>query len=414
MTLEMTREPARTATSARRTAGLLERTARQAVHGRLRTLRHGRLRIIDAHGSLEFGPDDADLTAVVTVRNPAFWTAVALRGSVGAGESYMNGDWTSDDLTTLVRILVRDRATLEGVERGLARFAVPALKLFHAFRRNTRTGSARNIAAHYDLGNDFYALWLDPSLMYSCAYFERDGATLDEAQFAKNDRLCRLLRLAPGDHLLEIGTGWGGFAIHAARNFGCRVTTTTISRAQHELATRRVAKAGLADRIEVLLCDYRELEGRFDKLVSIEMIEAVGHEFYGAFFSACDRLLAEGGLMALQTITIRDELYERARTSVDFIQRHVFPGSSIPSIAALRAAAARSGRLAIHSTTDIGPHYATTLRMWRARFEARLPQVRALGFDDRFIRMWRFYLAYCEGGFAERQIGDAQMLLARR
>ena len=415
MTLELARPRESTAAAApARGASWIDRAARRAVCDRLAGLRGGHLRIREANGETGFGPAGSDLRATVVVRDPAFWTAVALRGSVGAGESYVDGHWTCDDLTALVRILVRDRTTLEHVETGLARLAAPLLRLGHALRRNTREGSRRNIAAHYDVGNDFYALWLDESLMYSCAVFDDPEATLEQAQSAKNERLCRMLRLSRGEHLLEIGTGWGGFAMHAASRFGCRVTTATISRAQRDLAVERIARAGLAGRVEVLLCDYRDLAGRYDKLVSIEMIEAVGHEYLDGYFAACARLLRPGGAMALQSITIRDELYDKARRSVDFIQQHVFPGCSIPSLAALRGSAARGGGLEVAAAHEIGPHYATTLRLWRERFRARHADVEALGHGERFARLWEFYFCFCEGGFAEGQIGDVQLLLRSR
>jgi cyclopropane-fatty-acyl-phospholipid synthase len=414
VTLELTRpRAAPAARPSRRALSFVERLARGAVTERLTSLVGGRITIVDAESSSAFGPEAADLRATVTVHDPAMWTAVAFRGTVGAGESYVDGEWTSDDLTALVRILVRDRATMEGVERGLARFAAAPLRLFHAMRRNTRDGSRRNIASHYDLGNDFYALWLDGSLVYSCALFEREDATLAEAQFAKNEMICRKLQLHPADHLLEFGSGWGGFAVHAARRFGCRVTTTTISREQHAFATRRVAEAGLADRVRVLASDYRDLEGRYDKLVSIEMVEAVGHEYLDAFFAKAASLLSPGGLMCLQSITIEDRLYESARRSVDFIRRHVFPGSCIPSVSVLVDSAARAGGLTLSHMEDIGPHYATTLRLWRERFLARRDEVLATGRDERFMRLWEFYLRYCEGGFAERQLGDAQLVFRR-
>jgi cyclopropane-fatty-acyl-phospholipid synthase len=269
------------------------------------------------------------------VHDPRFYRALACGGSIGAGEAYMNGWWSCDDLTALVRICVLNRELLDGMEKGGARLTAPLQKLFHYLRRNTKAGSRSNIAAHYDLGNDFFSLFLDETLMYSCAFFERADSTLQEASVAKNDRICRKLQLSPADHLLEIGTGWGGFALHAARHYGCRVTTTTISRAQHDLAVQRIAAAGLSDRITVLLQDYRDLQGHYDKLVSIEMIEAVGHAFYETFFRCCSNLLTPQGMMLLQAITIADQYYEQAKRSVDFIQRSIFPGSCIPSISVI-------------------------------------------------------------------------------
>jgi cyclopropane-fatty-acyl-phospholipid synthase len=287
-------------------------------------------------------------------------------------------------------------------------------RLLHAAARNTRDGSRRNIAAHYDVGNDFFALWLDESMMYSSAVFERPDMTLHEASVAKLDRICRKLALQPGDHVLEIGTGWGGFALHAARQYGCRVTTTTISREQHDWAREAIDRAGLGDRITLLADDYRDLGGTYDKLVSIEMIEAVGHQYFDAFFRCCSERLKPGGTMLLQAITIADQQYEAARDSVDFIKRHIFPGCCIPSIAALSQSIARASQLRIVGLEDIGPHYATTLAHWRANLLARGDRVRALGYPEHFLRMWEFYFSYCEGGFAEGQLGDAQLLLTRQ
>jgi cyclopropane-fatty-acyl-phospholipid synthase len=336
---------------------------------------------------------------------------VAFGGSVGAGESFMAGDWTVDDLTALVRILLVNRGVLDGLDSGWSRLAEPARRVLHAAARNTRAGSRRNIAAHYDIGNDFFELFLDPTMMYSCAVFERDDMSLEQAQIAKLDRLCRKLDLKPGDHLLEIGTGWGALALHAAVHYGCRVTTTTISREQHALARERIAAAGLTDRITLRLDDYRDLDGRYDKLVSVEMIEAIGHQYFDTFFRRCGELLAPGGTMVLQAITIDDRQFESARDSVDFIKRHIFPGSCIPSVTALAQSVARSSTLRIVDLEDIGPHYATTLAAWHRNLFANAAQARALGYPEALLRMWHFYLSYCEGGFAERALGDVQIVL---
>ncbi len=385
--------------------------ARRLVLARLAGLRHGLLELHDAGQRHRFGVEGVPIR--VTVRDPAFWPAVAFGGSVGAGEAYMDGLWDCDDLTGLVRLLLRNRAVLDGMERGLARLSAPLRSLLHRMNRNTRSGSQRNIAAHYDLGNDFYQLWLDETLMYSSAVFEHPGMSLAQASTAKLERICRKLELGPGDHVLEIGTGWGGFALHAARHHGCRVTTTTLSRQQHELACQRVKSAGLEDRIEVLLKDYRDLEGQYDKLVSIEMVEAVGAEHLETYFRQCSHLLKPEGAMLLQAITIADQRYELALREVDFIQKHIFPGGFLPSVTALANALTRSSDMRAVHLEDIGPHYAETLAQWRHNFLGRLAEVRALGFDDRFIRMWVFYLCYCEGGFRERDIGTVQMLLAK-
>jgi cyclopropane-fatty-acyl-phospholipid synthase len=285
--------------------------------------------------------------------------------------------------------------------------------MLHWLNRNSPDGSRRNIAAHYDLGNDLFALFLDDTMAYSCGVFEREDATLHEAQVAKFERACRRLRLSPSDHLLEIGTGWGGLALHAASRYGCRVTTTTISREQHDWARERIRAAGLSDRVTLLLDDYRDLRGRYDKLVSIEMIEAVGHQFLDTYTAQCSRLLEPHGAMLLQAITIRDQLYAEALESVDFIQRYIFPGSFIPSVTAIADSVRRATDMKVFHLEDIGPHYATTLRRWRERFFERIDDVRRLGYSEQFVRMWDFYLCYCEGGFLERQLGDVQMLLTK-
>ncbi|MDH5534762.1 MAG: cyclopropane-fatty-acyl-phospholipid synthase family protein [Betaproteobacteria bacterium] len=393
----------------------LDTAARRAVHARLARLRKGAITLVEGDKCLHFGRTTRTcrLAVEVQVRDPRFYSELAFGGSVGAGEAYMQGYWHASDLAALVRILLRDRNVLDGMEGGAARLAAPMRKALHWLNRNTRVGSRRNIAAHYDLGNDFFRLFLDPTMMYSSAIFERLDMTLEEAQLARLARICRQLRLTPLDHLLEIGTGWGGMAIYAASHHGCRVTTTTISREQYELARERVAAAGLSDRVTVLLEDYRDLTGTYDKLVSIEMIEAVGYQFYDAYFSKCSGLLAPDGIMLLQAITIADQRFEQAKRSVDFIQRYIFPGSCIPSVAALTGSIARASDLQLVALDDIGPHYATTLRRWRENFVANLDAVRALGFPQQFIRMWEFYLCYCEGGFEERAISDVHMLLAK-
>jgi len=286
-------------------------------------------------------------------------------------------------------------------------------KIFHAFNRNTRQGSRKNIAAHYDLGNEFYALWLDPTMMYSAAYFDTDSTTLDEAAVAKLDRICRKLDLSEQDSVIEIGTGWGGFAIHAARHYGCHVTTTTISKEQHDYAKQAIRDAGLEDRITLLFQDYRDLTGRFDKLVSIEMIEAVGHEYHDTFFRKCCELLKPEGQMLLQAITIADQRYDTYKKGVDFIKRYIFPGGCLTSVTDMsRTLTAHTDMRVIH-LEDIGSHYATTLRHWHDRFFARIDQVREMGYSDSFVRMWQFYLAYCESAFVERAIGDVQMLIMK-
>ncbi|MFN0135967.1 MAG: class I SAM-dependent methyltransferase, partial [Phycisphaerae bacterium] len=308
---------------------------------------------------------------------------------------------------------IANAATLQAMSSGLTRLVQPLHRVFHWRRENTRDGSRRNIAAHYDLGNDFYKLWLDDTMAYSAGIFETHSATMRDASIAKMDRLCRKLRLTPSDHLLEIGTGWGGLAIHAAQQFGCRVTTTTISRRQFEFARERVAALGLADRVTVLREDYRDLRGQYDKLVSVEMIEAVGHQYFDTFFRKVSGLLRPHGQACIQAITVADRFYEHARRDVDFIKRYIFPGSCLPSIAVMSDSIARVTDMTITHVEDITAHYARTLRLWRDAFLARHEQVRALGLPQSFIRMWEFYLCYCEAGFAQRTIGTVQMSMVK-
>lgn len=402
--------------------GALDRLLRDRLLARLASLRHGRLRVHDALGTVELGPDEGALPAIdIEVLDPAFYRALARCGSVGAGEAFMAGLWRchaagrseAEALVALVRLLIRNRELLDRMETGPARLGGAAMRAWHALRRNTRGGSRRNIAAHYDLGNAFFSLFLSDDLMYSSALWEGPGDTLDAASTRKLEAICRQLALTPDDRVIEIGTGWGGFAVHAARHYGCHVTTATISREQYTLARARVSAAGLDDRIDVQLADYRELRGQYDKLVSIEMVEAVGAAYLDTYFAQLGRLLVPDGLALVQAITIEDHRYAQALASVDFIKRHVFPGSFIPSIHALLAAKTRASDLGLVALRDFGESYARTLEAWRERFLARLADVRAQGFDERFIRMWTFYLAYCEGGFRERSIGVAHLLLAR-
>lgn len=391
----------------------LEAFLRRRLLAQLAPMKGGRLQLRDALGDVTLGDADGALQVTVWVDHPAFYRAVAAQGSVGAGEAYIRGEWRCDNLVALVQLLVRNRALLDGMERGPARLGGWLLQGWNRLRRNTREGSRRNIAAHYDLGNAFFSLFLSSDLMYSSALYAEPGDTLEVASQRKLARICDQLQLQPGDRVIEIGTGWGGFAVYAALHHGCHVTTTTISREQYALATERVARAGLQDRVTVLLKDYRDLDGQYDKLVSIEMIEAIGAQYLDTYFATLTRLLKPDGLAMLQAITIEDERYEQARRSVDYIKRFVFPGSFIPSLHAMLGAKTRSSDLQLIGQHDFGQSYALTLRAWRRRFLSQLPAVRAQGFDERFIRLWEFYLAYCEGGFLERSIGVSQLLLAR-
>ena len=396
--------------------GWLTGLARQGLMQRLALLRDGEIRLQDDGETHRFGARTArcGLSVTLTVRDPQFWSLAAYGGTVGAGESYIRGHWRCDDLTSLVRIMVLNRHVMEDMEGGLAaRGGALLRRLLHWANRNSRRGSARNIAAHYDLGNDLYRLMLDDTMAYSCGIYLTEDATLREASIAKFDAVCRKLALTSSDHLVEIGTGWGGLAIHAAENYGCRVTTTTISREQHDFAKEKIAARGLSDRITLLFEDYRDLRGQFDKLVSIEMIEAVGARYLDTYFAKCSSLLKPTGAMMLQAITLQDQFYDKALKSVDYIQRFIFPGSFIPSVTAIADSVTRVTDMKLFNLEDIGPHYAPTLKAWRERFFANIDKVRALGYPESFNRLWEFYLCYCEGGFAERQLGNVQMLLTK-
>ena len=391
--------------------GMLEGVARKAVLDRLAQLTRDRLTLVEGDAAQSFGSGtEGGLAAQITVRDARFYTEVAFGGEIGAGEAWMHGYWTCDDLVALVRILLRNRDVLDGMDSGLARLTAPLQKLFHRLNRNSRAGARRNIAAHYDLGNDFFKLWLDETMMYSSAIFAEPGMSLHAAQAHRLDHICRRLDLQPGDHVIEIGTGWGGFALHAAQRYGCRVTTTTISNEQHRKARERVAAAGLADRVTLLRQDFRDLTGQYDKLVSIEMIEAVDHAALPTYFRKCGELLAPHGAMLIQAITMADQRYDDYRKSVDFIRRYIFPGGNLPSSAVMADCAARETDLRLLGLEDIGLHYATTLQHWRRNFSAELDAVRAQGYPEAFIRMWLFYLCYCEGAFRERAISDVLML----
>lgn len=394
---------------------ILQKWSRNLIFRRLAALQRGHLTVTDAEGTFSFGEDDFPGTpaASIFVSDPSFYADVAFGGTIGAGEAYMAGSWRTDDLTAVVRIVLQNRDLLMNMEGGTAAAGSLVHFLMHALRKNTPDGSRRNITAHYDLGNDFYSLFLDDSMTYSCAVFERPDMTLQEAQIAKYDRLCRKLELSPGHHLLEIGTGWGSFAIYAARHYGCRVTTTTISREQAAWAREHVEAEGLQSQITVLQEDYRDLKGAYDRLVSIEMIEAVGHHFLESFLQSCGRLLKKDGQMGLQAITIADQHYRQHIRSADFIKRYIFPGSCIPSLTAVLQAATRASDLRLFHMEDQTPHYARTLREWRQRFNEQIDAVRMLGYPETFARMWEFYLCYCEAGFQERYLGNVQMVFAK-
>jgi cyclopropane-fatty-acyl-phospholipid synthase len=394
---------------------LPESLARRAVLGLLSRLQKDCL-IVEENDQLYcFGEDrnTAKLVASITVKDPSAWLAVFHSGSLGAGEAYMQDSWETPDLLKVIRVFVRNMAMLGEMDDSASLPGKLGAKLFHWLRRNTLDGSRRNIAAHYDLSNDFFRLFLDRSMAYSAGIFRTDTATLEEASIEKFRNICERLQLQPEDHLLEIGTGWGGLAIYAARHYGCRVTTTTISKEQHRYAVDWVNREGLQDRITLLLKDYRELEGSFDKLVSVEMIEAVGPQYYATYFSKCSSLLKTEGLMLIQAITISDQRFEYSCRNTDFIKRYIFPGGQLPSNAVICRHLAEDTDMQLIGLEDITRDYALTLKAWHERFNNMLPEVRKQGFNETFIRMWRFYLAFCEGGFRERVIHTAQFLMAK-
>jgi cyclopropane-fatty-acyl-phospholipid synthase len=385
-------------------------TTRRAIRALLARMTVGRLTLVEDGRRDTFGGGTPQATVVV--RDPRVWPAL-LRGGRGLAEAYVDGWWDSPDLPAVIELAARNMAPIDRVRRRLSPLVEPARRLRARLAPSTPERSRDDIHAHYDLGNDLFELMLDPTMMYSGAVFERRESTLEAAQQAKLDRICAKLALGPRDHVLEIGTGWGGFAVHAALTTGCRVTTTTISREQHHAALARVRDAGVEDRVTVRLEDYRELTGRFDKLVSLEMIEAVGWRDFGTFFARCSELLVPEGSMALQAITVDDRLYDVEKASRTFIRTHVFPNGCLPSVEVLAREVARRTDLRIVDLEDITPHYAETLRRWRANVEAAAGRLDALGYDERFRRLWRLYLCWCEAGFEERRIGNVQVVLGK-
>jgi cyclopropane-fatty-acyl-phospholipid synthase len=386
--------------------------ARAGVGQVLSRVRSGEIEVVEGGRSRTFGERGADLRATVRINDPAAWRG-PFRGSVGLGEGYVDGLWETDDLVALIRIAARELREMDGVRGLVARPRGLWHKLRGLVPENTRAGARSNISAHYDLGNDLFAAFLDERMMYSCAYWPGPEASLEDAQVAKLDRICERLRLGPENHLLEIGTGWGGMAIHAARRTGCRVTTTTISRQQHELATARVRTAGLEDQVTILLEDYRDLNGRYDRLVSVEMIEAVGWQYFDDYFRGCDELLTDDGLMLLQAITIDDDIYEIEKAARSFANTHVFPGGCLPSRGLIASCLERVTSMREVWIDDITDHYPPTLASWRDRFFGAWERLRGLGYDERFQRLWDFYLSSSEAGFRERRIGDVQVLFAK-
>ena len=398
-----------------RSARVGEKIAREAIFRLLSKLQVGSLTLHEGPCSHHFGSIDKphEPQAEVHIHSPAVYSQMLTGGSIGSGEAYMKGYWSSPDAMDVMRIFSANLVLLNKFDASQSVFIKLALKIAHRFNRNTYKGSQLNIAAHYDLGNEFFQLFLDPTMMYSSALFSDKSASLEVASETKLDELCQQLELKSGDHLLEIGTGWGGMAIHAAKNFGCRVTTTTISQEQYDFASARVMEEGLEGQITLLCEDYRNLTGEYDKLVSVEMIEAVGHDFYQNYFRMCSGLLKPNGKMVIQAITMADQRYKEARDSVDFIKRYIFPGGCLPSVAVMAQHIARDTDMQIVHLRDITNDYAETLAHWRQRFLANLEAVRGMGFSEEFVRMWDFYLCYCEGGFRERVISTVQLAFAK-
>lgn len=393
--------------------GWFDRLCRKFTLDFLSQLQHGAITVSEAGVEQHFGDKNAELNAVITVLDPAFYQKLVLAGSVGGGEAYIYGYWRCDNLTALVQIFARNLAVLDKIDSTWARLSRPLLKLLNYRNRNTVSQSKRNIAAHYDLGNAMYQLFLDPSMMYSSAVYPSGTASLADAQQHKLQQICQRLQLTAADHLIEIGTGWGSMAIYAAQHYGCKVTTTTISREQYDYTQARISELGLEQQITLLFQDYRELEGTFDKLVSIEMIEAVGDDFLDDYFEKCSSLLKPDGIMVLQAITMVDNRYQQYVREVDFIKRYIFPGGCLPSISRMASAVADKTDLVIRQVQDIGFDYARTLKDWCDNFMAQRDAVHQLGYDDNFIRLWHFYLCYCEGGFRERATSAVHLVLTK-
>ena len=393
----------------------IDRWCRSLLIAKLEKLEVGEIQLIDSNGSHSFGcPDKTNpLTVTLNVTDQRFYSDIAFGGTVAAGEAYIQGYWSCSNLTDLIRIMIGNRHILNQMEGNLSLLKNAFLRVAHWLNRNSQAGSRRNIEAHYDLGNEMFELFLDPTMMYSCAYYPDEKTSLEQASLAKLKRICDKLQLNESDHVIEIGTGWGGFALYAAENYGCKVTTTTISQQQHDWAKQRIIEAGLEDQITLLMEDYRDLQGTYDKLVSIEMIEAVGHQYLDTYFAKCSSLLKPEGIMLIQSITIADQQYDRAIKSVDFIQRFIFPGGFIPSVSAITSSVKSSTDMRLFQLEDIGPHYATTLYDWRQRFFDNIEPIKALGYSQQFIAMWDFYLCYCEAGFLERVLGNAHLVFIK-
>ena len=386
---------------------------KSGLQKKFKNLKTGHISVNDGDETFTFGDSSSGESVSVDIHSQEFYVMTGSGGALGIAEAYVAGYWSSDDVVKLFQIIIRNRDILLSLEKGFAKLVKPINKMIHRGRQNTLKGSKENILAHYDLSNDFYKLWLDPSMTYSCAFFNNDSVTLEEASIEKLDRICRKLDLSEDDSVLEIGTGWGSFSIHAAKNYGCKVTTTTISDAQFDYARSRIKDEGLESKITLINKDYRDLDGKYDKIVSIEMIEAVGYEYIPHYFSKLSSLLKNNGLVALQGITYNDQNFEVYKDSVDFIKKYIFPGSCLTSIAQIIDVIKKDTDLAMVDMEDITKHYAVTLNRWRKNFMDVIPKVKEMGYSQAFINMWEFYFLYCEAGFSERNIGDVQMIFAK-
>ena len=385
---------------------------KKIIHQRLSQIKDAHIIIKDGKSINKFGKP-GNLSAKINILDTVFYKNIILGGTIGASESFIRGEWSSPNLTNVIRVLARNTEAQDKLENLFTLLSQPFLKVMHKLNENSVRGSKKNISRHYDLSNDFFSLFLDKNMMYSSAIYKSRKTSLEDASTNKLDVICKKLNLKKTDHVIEIGTGWGGFAIYAANNYGCKVTTTTISIEQYKFAKQKIKEAGLGKKIKVLLKDYRLLKGQYDKLVSIEMIEAVGYQFYDEYFKIIGQLLKNDGEALIQAITIKDQRYSKAIQSVDFIQKYIFPGSCIPSITAIQNSLTSSTDLVINDIRDIGHHYARTLADWRKRFLKNKQEIRKLGFDDKFLRMWLFYFAYCEGGFEEKVISDIHLHITK-
>ena len=402
-----------TLTNGAENIGFVDKMAKKLIISFLSDMQSGYLTFEDANGQFHLGNIQANLQAKIVVKDLSCYSKMMLGGSIGAGEAYMQGLWTSPDLTKVIQVLAREQAVLDKLEKRFARFMAIPSWIYHKARKNTQSGSKKNILEHYDLGNDMYEQFLDKEMLYSSAIYPHNNADLDQAQRHKLDMICQRLDLKQGESLLEIGTGWGALAIYAAQNYGAHVTTTTISDAQYDYTKARIEELGLSHQITLLKKDYRDLTGQYDKLVSIEMIEAVGHEYLASFFKTCNKHLAPHGKMLIQAITISDQRYHSYRKGVDFIQRYIFPGGCLPSVSIMTNNLSKKTDMVVTELHDIGQDYAKTLNHWHQRFDDALDKVKKLGYDDTFIRLWTFYFSYCEGAFLERRISTVHLIAAK-